>query len=160
MQEGQRKIPFLSVTSYHLVNLQYIVKLHYMIAGETHLQPVPLSASVPGHLCWHHSLFLSILSDRYTGTQGHIPHSGRNRCITHCKIPHTFYPKWNTIIVVSLVAVKFTIINGNSQCHFLHCCKGWKHTHHGQSHSFFHRSQENNDRCSGLLDPEYKLGTS
>ena len=119
MQEGQRKIPFLSccscscsVTSYHLVNLQF--KLHYMIAGETHLQLVPLSASVPGHLYWHHSLFLSILLDMYTGTQGHLPHSSRNRCITQCKIPHTFYPKWNTNCC-------------KSRCSKIHNCK-WELT--------------------------------
>ena len=43
-----------------------------------------------------------------------------------------------------------------SQCNLLHCCKGWKHTHPGQSHSSDHRTQESNDRCNSLLDPAWK----
>ena len=74
-------------------NLKHAV---VVVAGKTHLEPVALSATVLGHLCWRHSLFLSILLGRHTGTQWHLPHSGRNRCITHCKIYHKFYSKWNT----------------------------------------------------------------
>ena len=46
-------------------NLKHAV---VVVAGKTHLQPVPLSASVLGHLSWCHNLFLSILLGRYTGT--------------------------------------------------------------------------------------------
>jgi len=46
------------------------------------------------------------------------------------------------------------VVDGISQCN-LHCCKGLKHTHHGQSHSSSHRSQEHSHRCNRLLDPAW-----
>ena len=52
------------------------------------------------------------------------------------------------------------IVNGISQHSLIHCCKGWKHTHHGQSHSSSHRSQEHSHRCNSLLDPTWKIRES